>query len=194
MKTIPDITDRTNAKKHTYQLMKKILFIALLPVVLVACEKEENTNEQFQLPTCADSTDEGIFEKFTTAEKEELLKFHISVPETEDGSAIAFTHMTSRILHNESVIYDPVFQYKQLKPTHALLYLPYKTGTYYSWNHISDNLTDTLEFSIYNVRHLQLTPGCYRLYYVFADLPIVTDTSTSYGTVFTKGHYDIEIK
>lgn len=171
--------------------MKKILLIALLPVAIMACEKEENVNEQFRTPNCSDTTGEGIFEKYTTSEEATFLKYYHTVPETEVSGAVEYIGITSRILYNASHVYEPVFQFKLNQKSQVHLYMPYVTGKTYSWTNIYTNTTDTQSLAVYNVRNLDLTPGCYRLYYIFSDS---TYTDTSYGKVLTKGHFDITIK
>lgn len=171
--------------------MKKILFIALLPVILIACEKEENTNEMFRTPDCTDTTDDGIFEKYTTSEEATFLRFYSSIPEKEVADAVPYIAMSSRTLYNASPIYDPLLLFKLNQKAQLFVYMPYTTGKYYSWTNIYSNTTDTLSVAIYNVRSMNLTAGCYRLYYIFSDS---TYTDTSYGKVLTKGHFDFEIK
>lgn len=166
--------------------MKKILIAALLPVLFFSCAKEEDTNVQFRTPTCADTTDDGRFEEYTSSEKAELLKYYKSIPDAEDTSAIAYTKMTSHVLYNNAVIYDPVFVYKQKKTTQLFVYMPYELEKYYSWTNTSTDTTDSLNIAIYNVRLQHFSPGCYRLYYIFSE--------PNYGKIYTKGHYDIEIK
>jgi len=78
--------------------------------------------------------------------------------------------------------------YRINRPVKMFAFMPLKTQQeqYYSWvqTPVDSSKNDTI--NLYNVRNLALQTGCYRVYYVVSD----TDT----GTVFTKGHYDIEIK
>lgn len=166
--------------------MKKILIAAILPVLLFSCAKEEKTNVQFRTATCADTTDDGKFEAYTSAEIGELLRYHGTIPDSPNNNYIAYTGMTSRVLYNNSVIYDPAFRYKQKSPAQLYVYLPYDVEKYYTWTNYSSDTTDTLNIAIYNARLQHLLPGCYRLYYIFSE--------PNFGKIFTKGHYDIEVK
>lgn len=168
--------------------MKKILIATALPFLLFACAKEDDVNPGFREPTCEDTTDDGQFENFTLPERSQLLGKYLSIPETEDEGVIAYKYMTSRELFNNSIIYDPSFIYKLNKPAQLFVYMPLKTQQqqYYSWTRQSLDTSKIDTINIYNARLQSLQPGCYRLYYVFSD----TDT----GTVYTKGHYDIQIK
>lgn len=166
--------------------MKKLLFIALLPLAILSCEKEEDTNPQFREATCEDTTDDGVFEEYTQPEANAFLSIYELVPTTANTSALAYVGMTSRTLYNNSIVYDPSFRYKQNQTTNLIIYLPLETPyKYYSWVRNDTATHDTLSVPIYNVRDLNLPVGCHRLYYVFAD--------TANGTVLNKGHFDFEI-
>ena len=170
--------------------MKRILLAAILPVLFIACAKEDDVNPSFRTPTCTDTTDDGKFEAYTLPEQTEFLRWFRTVPETEDTTAIRYHYLNARILYNRGVDFNPYLVYRTNRPITFFGYLPLQTqaGQYYSWirTTIDSSLNDTI--SLYQLRELspQLQPGCYRLYYIFSD----TDT----GTVFTKGHYDLEIK
>lgn len=182
----PHVRSIRPLKTTKYFQMRKILIAAILPVLLFACAKEEKTNVQFRTPTCADTTDDGIFEAYTSSETAELLRYHGTVPDSPDRSYIAFNNITSHVLYNNAIIYDPVFQYKQNKPAQVYVYLPYEVEKYYSWTNYSGDTTNTLNIPIYNARLMHLVPGCYRIYYIFS--------APNFGTIYSKGHYDIEIK
>jgi hypothetical protein len=168
--------------------MKKILITALLPLLFFACAKEEDVNPGFRTPSCEDTTDDGKFEKYTQSEIAQFLDRYTFVPDVESDTVISYKYMTSRELFNNSIIYDPTFIYKLKRPAQLFMYMPLKTQQeqYYSWTRrsLDTSVIDTI--NIYHARLQSLQPGCYRLYYVFSD----TDT----GTVYTKGHYDIQIK
>ena len=173
--------------------MKRIALVALLPFLFVACAKEEITNEGFRPPTCADTSDDGKFEKFTTSEAFQFLRFNLEVPEVEDPSALAFKYITSRELFNRSVIFDPILVFKRNRPLQFHMYMQYRIiqENYYSWTSLRTDTAGIDTINIHNLRQLGLQPGCYRLYYVFSD---TTSRDSVHGKVLTKGHYDIEVK
>ena len=167
--------------------MKKLLVIALLPLALYSCEKDEMTNPQFRPVTCNDSTDDGVFEEYTQPEATEFLRFYKEVPETGDASFLDSLTMNSRILYNNSTVYDPVIVYQQNRKSNLIVYLP--TGgpeKYYSWVQNDTLKNQPITVPIYTARTAKLPEGCHRLYYVFAD--------TAFGKVLTKGHFDFEIR
>jgi len=170
--------------------MKKILVAAVLPILLFACAKEEETNPAFRVPTCADTTDEGRFEAFTQPESIEFLRYFRVVPDTEFKSVVRFQTINSRILYNRGVDYNPYITYSLRKEAKIFAFMPYpnQPEQYYSW---VVNAPDTNSEYTVNLFHLrqqspQLQAGCYRIYYVISN----TDT----GIVYTKGHYDLEVK
>jgi len=166
--------------------MKKLLLLALFPLALYSCEKDEDTNPQFREPTCDSLQDDGIFEAYTQPETNEFLRFYEMVPATEVPNTVNYVNMSSRKLYNNSIALDPVFIYKQSIPTNLIIYLPHDgPEKYYSWVRNDTTVNDTLAVPIYNARSLNLPVGCHRLYYVFAD--------TAYGKVLTKGHFDFEV-
>lgn len=167
--------------------MKKILIVALLPFALYSCEKDEDTNPKFRDVTCADTTDDGKFEEYTLPESTEFLRFYDTVPDAPDPNFLTYVKMSSRILYNNTIIYDPVFTYRQTKKSNLIIYLP--TGgpeKYFSWVQNSTVTDTTVNVAIYNARRIGLPEGCHRLYYVFAD--------TTWGRVLDKGHFDIEVR
>jgi hypothetical protein len=168
--------------------MKKLLIVALLPLLFIACAKEEDINPQFRTPTCEDTADDGKFEAFTQPETAQFLKYYNMIADTELTAAAPWTYITGHQLFNRSIQYEPFMVYKIKQPVQFFMYMPLKTQQeqYYSWTRKSLDTSKTDTINIYNVRLLNLQPGCYRMYYVFSD----TDT----GVVYTKGHYDIEIK
>jgi hypothetical protein len=180
--------------------MKKLLLAAFLPVLMLSCAKEEVTNPVFRTATCSDTTDEGRFENFTAPEFEEFLRYFRAVPDTEYRFKVApdsdfmpvvrRQSINSRILYNRGVDYNPYITYKLRRPAKVFAFLPFpnQPEQYYSW---VVNVEDTASEYKVNLFHLrqqnpQLQAGCYRVYYVISDV----DT----GMVFTKGHYDLEIK
>jgi hypothetical protein len=168
--------------------MKKLLIVALLPLLFYACAKEDDTNPGFREPSCEDTTDDGLFEKYTLSEEVQFLKDYKVIPEVESDTIIRYKYISSRELFNRSIIYDPIFVYKLKRPAQLFIYMPLKTQQeqYYSWSRRSTDTSMIDTINLYNARLQALQPGCYRLYYIFSD----TDT----GTVYTKGHYDIQIK
>ncbi|HRO42417.1 MAG TPA: hypothetical protein PL009_06255 [Flavipsychrobacter sp.] len=170
--------------------MKKVLIAALLPVLFFACAKEEVTNPVFRDPTCADTTDEGMFEKFTQPESVEFLRYFKVIPDTEFKWVVRYQHINSRILYNRSVDYNPFITYRVNKPAKIFAFLPFpnQPEQYYSWVVNAPDTSIDYQVNLYHLRAQspQLQTGCYRIYYVVSDV----DT----GTVYTKGHYDLEIK
>lgn len=167
--------------------MRNLLFVAALSVALVSCDKEQEPIPQFRMPTCTDTTDDAKFEAYTKPEYQEFLRFYNSVPETEDVSAVPYVGITSHILYNNSNTFDPVFRYKQNRPTNLVIYMPIGgPEKYFSWVRNSTEVTDTSTVAIFNARSLTLAEGCYRMYYIFAD--------SAYGNVLNKGHIDIEVR
>jgi hypothetical protein len=168
--------------------MKKLLITALLPLLFVACAKEEDINPQFRTPSCEDTTDDGKFESYTQSETAQFLKYYQVIADTEYTAFAPSTYISGHQLFNSGIDYAPYFVYKIKQPVQFFMYMPLKTQQeqYYSWTRTSLDTSKTDTINIYNVRLLNLQPGCYRLYYVFSD----TDT----GTVYTKGHYDLQIK
>lgn len=169
--------------------MKKLLIMAVLPLLFFACAKEEDVNPPLPSPTCADTTDDGIFEKFNSPETALFLRKYKNIPETEDSSALGVHYITSREIENKGTIYDPKFIYLPRRPIQMMVYLPYYRNTQqvYSWVRSANfNTTDPDTVNIFNARLLNLPVGCYRLYYVVSD--------TGYGKVYTKGHYDLTIR
>lgn len=173
--------------------MKKLLIAALLPLFFFSCDKNENTNIGFREPTCADTTDEGIFEDFTSAEKAQFLLTDtaIVIPNMELDSVVNSKYISGRILRNNEIFYEPYLVYKLHRPANFHMYMPTKEAQeqYFSWFMPWQQASgqDSVKINIYNVRQMQLEPGCYRLYYVFTDTGAIR-------TVLTKGHYDIEIR
>jgi hypothetical protein len=167
--------------------MKKLLIIALLPLAIYSCEKDENTNPVFRAITCEDTTDDGVFEEYTMPEAEAFLHGYKSVPIVADANALDFVQMSARILYNNSIDLGPSLIYQQNVPTNLIVYLPIGgPRKYYSWIDADTTLDDTLSVPIYNARSLKLPEGCHRLYYVFSD--------TAFGKVLNKGHFDIEVR
>ncbi|RYG51225.1 MAG: hypothetical protein EOO01_08955 [Chitinophagaceae bacterium] len=156
--------------------------------IIFGCDKQENTNIGFREPTCQDTTDDGVFETFTSSETAQFLDT-LNVPETGVDTLIQYMQISGRELRNDQIFYEPYLRYKLSRPAEFYLYLPYKNQQehYYAWPKQVNNIEDTVKVNIYNVRPEQLDEGCYRLYYVFVD------TGAS-RTVLSKGHYDIEIK
>lgn len=171
--------------------MKKILIAALLPLFIISCDKNENTNIGFREPNCADTLDEGIFEDFTSSEKAQFIKDTIVIPAVELDSTVASKYISGRLLRNNEIFYEPFLVYRLNRPAHFNMYMPTKEAQeqYFSWfmPWESAQSLDSVKINIYNARQMQLEPGCYRLYYVFTDTGAVK-------TVLTKGHYDIEIR
>ncbi len=170
--------------------MKRILVAAVLPFLFIACAKEENTNPGFRVPNCADTTDEGRFEHYTKPEFTQFLRFFKNVPDTEDTSVVRYQMINGRLLYNRSVDFNPYIIYRMKKPAKIFAFLPFpnQPEKYYSWVVNAVDTTTDYHVNLYHLRTLQpqLQLGCYRLYYVVSDV----DT----GTVYTKGHYDLEIK
>ncbi len=167
--------------------MKKLLVIALLPLALYSCEKDEITNPQFRPITCEDTTDDGIFEEYTQPEVQEFLRFYKEIPEVADANFLDSIAMTSRILYNNSTVYDPILVYKQNRKSNLIVYVPTGgPGKYYSWVQNDTTVMLPIGVPIYTARTAQLPVGCHRLYYVFAD--------TAFGTVLNKGHFDFEVR
>jgi len=169
----------------------KRLFIAILPLILFSCAKEENINVGFREPTCQDTTDDGRFEEFTSSEMAQFLTDSIRFINNFGVDSIADMYISGRELRNNEIFYDPYIVYRLKTPADFYMYIPTKEAQeqYYTWevpyNSIWDQ--DSVKINIYNIRPLQLEPGCYRMYYVFT-------TPDSMRMVITKGHYDIEIK
>lgn len=168
--------------------MKKLFLIALLPILVAACAKQDDNNPSFRTPTCSDTTDDGIFENYSNSEAAQFLKYYKNIPATPDTTVLKFLQISSHTLYNKAILYDPYIYYKVNRPTLCFVYLPLQTQQqeYYSWVQTVSDTSQVDTIAVYNARLLNLQRGCYRLYYVFSD----TDT----GTVFNKGHYDIEIK
>lgn len=161
--------------------------MAILPFALYSCEKDEVTNPQFRPITCEDTTDDGVFEEYTQPEATEFLRFYKEVPETADAAFLDTIGMTSRILYNNSTVYDPVLVYRQYRKSNLIVYIP--TGgaeKYYSWVQNDTTKNALVGVPIYTARTANLAVGCHRLYYVFAD--------TAFGKVLTKGHFDFEVR
>lgn len=167
--------------------MRNLLFVAVMSMMLFSCDKDKDPIPQFRTPSCTDTTDDGKFEAFTEPEAHEFLRFYKSVPDSADNSALSYVGISSHILYNNSIAYDPVFKYKQNRPTNLVIYMPIGgPEKYFSWVRNNDNITDTATVAIFNARSLSLSEGCYRLYYVFAD--------SAFGKVLNKGHMDIEVR
>jgi hypothetical protein len=165
----------------------KLLFCcAALSLLFSACDKEDTVNTGFRTPDCADTLDDGRFELFNAPETSRFLNFYKEVPETEKTLALAFQYLDGKKLVNTAIDYLPVFRYKALEPVAVYGYFAYGDNQYYSWTRTAFPGSDTSFIPIYNVRNLNLQPGCYRFYYVVSD--------TGLKKVFTKGHYDLEIK
>jgi hypothetical protein len=169
--------------------MKKILSVIILSLILFSCDKQENTNIGFREPTCNDTTDEGVFESYTNAETAQFLNTYQIVPNFEVDSVIKQMYLTGRLLRNREVFYDPYLVFRLNRPADFYMYMPTKVSQaqYQNWVIPWTPFADSQRANIYNVRPRQLEPGCYRLYYVFVDTGKVK-------TVFTKGHFDIEIR
>lgn len=169
--------------------MKRLLIAAILPVLFFACNKEEeDLNPPLRTPTCADTTDDGVFEKFSKSEEAQFLSAYKYVPDTEFKQVIRYKYLNSHILFNNGIDYSPYLVYRVNRPVKVFVYLPFysQQEQYYSWvqTAVDSSRNDTI--NLYNARELALQAGCYRLYYVVAD--------NNSDTVYTKGHYDIEIK
>lgn len=170
--------------------MRKLVIAAIMPVLFFACAKEENTNPAFREPTCADTLDDGIFENYTAPETVEFLRYFRSVPPMPVPNVVRYHYINSRTLYNRGVDYSPYVTFNFKRPAMVFAFVPFpnQPEQYYSW---VLNAEDTLQEYKVNLYHLRqhepkLQPGCYRMYYVVSD----SDT----GVVFTKGHYDFEIK
>jgi hypothetical protein len=168
--------------------MKRLFLLAALPLLFFACAKEEVENPGFREPSCEDTTDDGRFEDYSGSEAAQFLWKYTNVPATQNDSVLDFIKITNRVLNNNGVDYYPYILYKAKRAVTVHTYVPLKIQQqqYYSWvNKYSDtSKVDTIR--LYQMRKLNLQPGCYRAYYIYSD----NDT----GTVYTKGHYDIQIK
>ncbi len=98
-------------------------------------------------------------------------------------------YIKGRLLRNREVFYDPYLVFRLYRPADFYMYMPTKESQeqYQSWVIPWNPSVDSQRANIYNVRARLLEPGCYRLYYVLVD-------TGKTKTVFTKGHYDIEIR
>lgn len=170
--------------------MKRLFIAALLPVLMFSCAKEENTNPAFREVTCGDTTDDGIFEQYTLPERLELLRDFTLVPDTPFKGVVRSQYIDTRILHNWAVDYSPYITYHFNVPAKIFAWMPYpnQPEQYYSW--VVDAPDTSLDYQV-NLYHLrqqspQLQTGCYRIYYAVG----TPDTSM----VYTKGHYDIEVR
>ena len=170
--------------------MKKLLIADVLPIMLFSCAKEEKTNPLFREPTCADTTDEGKFEAYTMPEATEFLRFHKVIPDTPYSKVVRYQVMSGRVVYNRRVDYNPFIVYRMNKPVKIFGYLPFpnQPEKYYSWVVNAPDTSQDYRMNVYQLREHNpiLEPGCYRLYYVVSDM--MTDT------VYTKGHYDVEVK
>ncbi len=169
--------------------MKKILSVVILSFILFSCDKQANTNIGFREPTCSDTTDEGKFESFTNAEYAQFLNNYQIVPGIQVDSVVKQMYIKGRLLRNREVFYDPYLVFRLYRPADFYMYMPTKESQeqYQSWVIPWNPSVDSQRANIYNVRARLLEPGCYRLYYVLVD-------TGKTKTVFTKGHYDIEIR
>ncbi len=167
-------------------MLRKLLFLSLFPTLLFSCDKTDDVNTGLSIPTCEDSTNDGRFEAFNAPETSHFLNFYDEVPDAEIAGSIDTIRLTSRRLINEDQSFEPALIYSQLRPGIMWAYLSYGDNQFYSWMRESLIAADSMQISVYNARNLALTPGCYRLYYVFSD--------TGYHRVFTKGHYDIQVR
>lgn len=170
--------------------MKKILIAAILPMLFFACAKEEETNPAFRPPTCEDTTDEGRFEKFTLPESAQLLQHFKNVPDAEIPGIVDDQFISNRILFNRNADYNPYISYKLNRAAKIFVAMPFpnQPEQYYWWVVTATDTSVDYKINLFQLREQkpQLQTGCYRLYYMISD----TDT----GTVFTKGHYDLQIK
>ena len=172
--------------------MKRVLIAALLPLLFFACAKEDETNPAFREPSCADTTDDGHFEKYTLPEQVQFLKYFKWVADTEWHGYIRYNYINGHVLYNRNLDYNPILVYRPENGHKVKFfgYIPLKTQQeqYYSWVNESSDSSRNDTINIYQLRELnpQLQPGCYRLYYIFAE----ADSTI----VYSKGHYDFEIK
>lgn len=167
-------------------MLRKLALIALLPLAIISCDKKDDVNTGLRTPTCTDTTDDGKFEDYNAPETALFLKLYQDVPKDEDKSAVKLLKITTRRMINESQEREPRLVYYNNKPTILWAYLPYGDNLYYSWKRYSMPSADSAEVALYNARNLNLTPGCYRVYYIYSD--------TGSKKVFTKGHYDFEVR
>lgn len=170
--------------------MKRLLIAAILPVIFFSCAKEEITNPAFRAPTCADTTDDGVFEAFTAPEKVELLRHFKYVPDTEFHYVMRQNTINDRTIHNRGVDYNPYITYQFYVPAKVFAWVPIpnQPEKYYSWVVNAPDTASEYKVNLYQLRQLspQLQAGCYRVYYVVS----TSDT----GIVYSKGHYDLQIK
>jgi len=170
--------------------MKRLVIAAVLPILFFSCAKEENTNPSFREATCADTTDDGLFEQYTRPEKTELLRYFRVVPDTAFKGVVRRQMIDTRVLHNRAVDLSPYIRYRFNVPVKIFAWMPYpnQPEQYYSW--VVDALDTAMDYQVnlFQLRQQspQLQKGCYRIYYAVG----TTDT----GIVYTKGHYDIEVR
>lgn len=173
-------------KNRTHLMLRRALALLLLVSFLFGCDKKDEVNTGLRTPTCSDTTDDGQFETFNAPETARFLNGYKSVPTGEDKSALKELFITSRKMINESQERAPRLIYTNNKPVLVWAYLPYGDNLFYSWRSSAYVASDSVSIALFNARNLNLTPGCYRVYYIFSD--------TGSKQVFTKGHYDFEVR
>ncbi len=169
--------------------MKKVLLALTLPIIMIACAKEEDVNPPLSTPTCEDTTDDGVFVDFNKTERALFINDSLEVPDVATTEIVDTMFLSGRVVRNYQNFYTPSFVFKPKRPMHVTLHLPYRRNEQkdYSWYRYVHPLTDdSVVFNIYNVQQVQLDEGCYRLYYVFED--------SARTKVLNKGWYDLIIK
>ncbi|MBS1782961.1 MAG: hypothetical protein JSS78_07830 [Bacteroidetes bacterium] len=170
--------------------MKKFLLAAMLPILFFSCAKEEVTNPLFRTPSCADTTDDGVFEAFTLPEKAQLLRYFKIIPDTQINFVMRYQNINGRVLYNRITDYNPFIRFRTNLPVKIFAWMPFSQNNekYYSWVVNAPDTSMDYTVNIYQLRdqYPQLLNGCYRIYYAVS--------SSDTGIVYTKGHYDFEVR